>query len=249
MKLGIISDIHSNLEALETVLDHYKKQKADTLYFLGDMIGYGPSPCEVCNIMDEYLQNAVMGNHDYAASYEENSVLDTFNLSAKEMVIWTRNQLKGNSSDHLKKLRNLPLLRQFDRFTFVHSTPYKPQEWNYIFNIRQAYYIFYEFPTQICFVGHSHQPYIIEKTPSDELILAESNKIDIKKDHKYIINIGSVGQPRDMDNRACIAMIEFYNDTGYYELSRLDYDIEKTQKKMESFNLPKYLIDRLKEGR
>lgn len=249
MKIAIISDIHSNLEALNRVLEYYEKQKADGLYFLGDLVGYGPSPCDVCEIMKEHMGNSVMGNHDYAVSVENNSVLDTFNISAREMVIWTREQLQGKLPEYLDILQNLPLIREFDRFTLVHSTPYRPQEWNYIFNIRQAYYVFYEFNTQICFLGHSHQPYILEKAPSDDLYLINSNSIEIKKDHKYIINIGSVGQPRDLDNRACIATLDLTKNSGFYELCRIDYNIEETQTRMKDLHLPKYLIDRLREGK
>ncbi len=249
MKIAIISDIHSNLEALKKVLEFYQSKKADSLFFLGDLVGYGPSPCEACDLMKKYIHNSVMGNHDYAVSYENNSVLDTFNLSAREMVLWTRNKLNEKSPEYLEILRDLPLLRETENLTFVHSTPYRPQEWNYIFNIRQAYYMFYEFKTQICFVGHSHQPYILEKNPADELTLIDSNSVTIKKDHRYIINIGSVGQPRDLDNRACIAFLDISSGSGRYELYRLDYDIKKTQHKMRERNLPKYLIDRLKEGK
>lgn len=249
MKIAIISDIHSNLEALEKVMELYQARKAEALFFLGDLVGYGPSPCEVCELMKDFMPSSVMGNHDYAVSYENNSVLDTFNLSAREMVLWTRNRLNEKSPEYLKQLRNLPLLREFSNMTFVHSTPYRPHEWNYIFNIRQAYYMFYEFKTQVCFVGHSHQPYILEKNPNDELELIDSNKIRIKKNCRYIINIGSVGQPRDLDNRACIAFLDITSSTGSYELFRLEYDISKTQQKMKESNLPKYLIDRLREGK
>lgn len=249
MKLAIISDIHSNLEALTKVLTFYNAQSFDDLFFLGDLIGYGPSPCEVCDLMKKHMNNSVMGNHDYAASYENNSVLDTFNLSAREMVIWTRDQLLTRSPEYLTILHDLPLIREYAQFTFVHSTPYRPQEWNYIFNIKQAYYLFYEFKTQVCFVGHSHQPFIIEKMPNDELRLIETSEADLKPGHRYIINIGSVGQPRDLDNRACMATVEFESTRGFYELIRLDYDIQETQNKMKNLSLPQYLIDRLTEGK
>lgn len=246
MKIALISDIHANLTALEAVLAFTDEQEVDLLFCLGDLVGYGPCPNEVCERMAQYRENTVMGNHDYAVGAKDNVILETFNMSAREMCLWTRERM---SAQNMELLQSLKMVNTFENMTLVHSTPSKPEEWNYIFNVIQAYFTFFDFTTQICFVGHSHQPYVLEKSRDNDMRSYEDQAVEIKADCKYLINIGSVGQPRDGDPNAAVAILETKRQQGTYRLHRIAYDISQTQQRMRELKLPQYLIDRLENGR
>ncbi len=237
-KIAIISDIHSNLEAFTVVLEDIRQRNIDTVYCLGDVIGYGPNPVEclekalqVCNII-------LMGNHEEAVL----SAALAFNPSAKQAVDWTRTKLKpGFFSGSRKKerwdvLKTLPLCYTENDYLFVHASPLDPTM-DYVLKA-DTEDVFGEIPVKIrqifnqidkvCFVGHTHMPGIITEesewySPDDFGWVWEH-----KKGTRIICNVGSVGQPRDRDNRACYVT---YDETEIC-YHRLAYDFKKTQEKI-----------------
>jgi predicted phosphodiesterase len=242
MRYGFFSDVHSNLEALKTVIADFKNEKLDQIFFLGDAVGYGPDPNECVDLINDVAEIKLMGNHDYAAL----GLIETnlFNVYAQESMEWTKNVLSEKS---LKILSGLVMDHRFDQSYMVHSTPKEPQEWNYILDLDDAEENFKYFSKQICFIGHSHSPIIIKKPDDRHCLVLEEPQTQIEKDVKYLVNIGSVGQPRDGCNLACYLIYDA--EEKAITLKRLSYDYAKTQAKMKKKGLPQFLIDRLAMGR
>jgi predicted phosphodiesterase len=242
MRYGFFSDVHSNLEALKVVVADLQKEKLDQVFFLGDAVGYGPDPNECTSIIDQVAVVKLMGNHDYAAL----GLIETnlFNEYAQRSMEWTTGILTDKS---LKVLSKFAMDHRFDQSYLVHSTPKEPQEWNYIFDLDDAEENFNFFNKQICLIGHSHFPVIIKKYDDRHCFLHQETWTKIEKGFKYIINIGSVGQPRDGSNLASYLVYDADEKTA--RIKRLPYDFAKTQAKMEKRGLPQYLIDRLAVGR
>jgi diadenosine tetraphosphatase ApaH/serine/threonine PP2A family protein phosphatase len=182
----------------------------------------------------------VKGNHDQDAS-EDNS-LENMNPVAATALKWTREQLDDDQRLWLKKLR---MVRQVTDFTIVHSTLDQPVHWNYVTNRFDAMSNFsYQF-TQVCFHGHTHVPRVYVKSDKVREVPAES--VAIEPNAKYFINVGSVGQPRDGDPRACYAIYD--HESKIIVFRRVEYEVEKTQEKIRAAGLPKMLAERLAEGR
>ncbi len=242
MRYGFFSDVHSNLEALKVVVTDFRKEKLDQVFFLGDAVGYGPDPNECTSTIDQVAQVKLMGNHDYAAL----GLIETnlFNEYAQKSMEWTTSVLTEKS---LKTLSRFAMDHRFDQSYLVHSTPKEPQEWNYIFDLDDAEENFNFFNKQICMIGHSHFPAIIKKYDDRHCFLHQETQTKVEKGFKYIINIGSVGQPRDGSNLACYLVYDTKKQIA--TLKRLPYDFKKTQAKMEKRGLPRFLIDRLAVGR
>jgi diadenosine tetraphosphatase ApaH/serine/threonine PP2A family protein phosphatase len=182
----------------------------------------------------------VKGNHDEDAS--GNHSLETMNPVAAAALEWTRQQLTAEQRQWLTRLR---MVRQVSDFTVVHSTLDQPTHWNYVTNRFDAMSNFsYQF-TQVCFHGHTHVPRVYAKSDKVEELAADS--IIIEDGTKYFINIGSVGQPRDGDWRACYAIFDLDHRMVVYR--RVEYDISKTQEKIIAAGLPQMLAERIQEGR
>jgi predicted phosphodiesterase len=242
MRYGFFSDVHANLEALKVVVADFKKEKLDKILFLGDAVGYGPDPNECTSIIEDVSEIKLMGNHDYAAL----GLIETnlFNPYAQNAMEWTKNVLNEKS---LKILSSFSMDHRFDRFYLVHSTPKEPQEWNYIFDLDDAEDNFNFFNKQVCLIGHSHYPAIIRKYNDKHCFLHDETRVQIEEGFRYIVNIGSVGQPRDGSNKACY--LTYDDKQKRAALKRLSYDYKKTQAKMEKRGLPHFLADRLASGR
>lgn len=241
MKYAIISDVHGNLEALQRVLTEIDKKKVDEILCLGDLVGYGPNPNECVDIVRKISKITLAGNHDYAPLGKLD--VSYFNPWARSAISWTADELTRSSVDFLL---SLPLKIELDSFTIVHSTPYNPDEWNYIITLGDAIRNFSEFKGQACFVGHSHVPMIVAENKKGEHEVLSENPLKLKRDTRYIINVGSVGQPRDLNPKAAFAM--FDTKKKIYELFRVEYDMAETQRKIRSSGLPEFLADRLEKG-
>lgn len=241
MKYAIISDIHGNLEALQSVLDEIARREADEIVCLGDVVGYGPNPNECVQLIREKAQVILAGNHDYAPIGKMD--ISYFNPWARTAIEWTRQKLDESS---IEFLLSLPLKLEIDGFTVVHSTPHQPAEWNYIITIGDAIKNFPEFQNQVCFIGHSHVPMVISLDEKDVCRVVKDNPLTLKSELRYIINVGSVGQPRDFNPKASFGMYD--SVTKNYELCRVDYDIAETQNKIRESNLPGFLAERLEIG-
>ena len=242
MRCGFFSDVHSNLEALKAVIEDFKKERLEKIFFLGDAVGYGPDPNECVELIQKISTKSLMGNHDYAAL----DMMETswFNQYAREAIEWTKEEL---NEANFRILSDYVMDNRFSIFHMVHSTPKDPSSWDYIFDLDEAEENFRFFRTQVCLVGHSHRPFIIKKFDGKQSFLHEEGSVKIEEGFKYLINIGAVGQPRDGDNRACYLVYDDEQSTA--QLRRIDYDIKRTQKKMRKAKLPQFLIERLYYGR
>ncbi|MCX7661155.1 MAG: metallophosphatase family protein [Candidatus Omnitrophica bacterium] len=244
MRYGIFSDIHSNLEALEAVLDFYKKQKINQFFCIGDIVGYGDNPTECIPIIQELLCPTVAGNHDWAVI--EKFSLEYFNSYAKEAIIWTKGVLSSEEKSFLDSLR---LVYQDKELTSVHSSLDAPSEFFYIDNLDSALRCFSYLETSLCFVGHSHIPvvFILDRANNLSYFSDNSFEINLDKDKRYIINVGSVGQPRDRDYRAGACIYDTEEKTVSFR--RIVYDVASSAKKIIKAGLPSFLAQRLFLGR
>ncbi len=241
MLYAILSDVHSNLEALEAVLRNVDKRKVKDVLFLGDAVGYGPNPNECIELLMARCKVLLAGNHDWGVLGLTD--INYFNEYARAAIEWTKQVItEGNR----KTLRSLPVKKESNKedMTLVHSTPKEPEEWHYLLTLWDAEINFHYFDNKFCFLGHSHYPFVIEKLPSGELVAYKEAAV-IGKTERYIMSVGSVGQPRDGDPRACYAIV---NDEKM-EIIRVPYDIEAVQKKMIKEGLPLFLSERLSRGR
>jgi putative phosphoesterase len=182
MKIAIISDIHSNLDALTAVLKEIERIKVDEIYCLGDIVGYGPNPNECIDLVKSVTEKVVVGNHDSAVINQTDMML--FNSYARESTEWTRRMISDENYEYLLKL---PLKISEHDLLFVHSTPLIPEDWNYILTQHSAEKHFNYFTEQACFIGHSHRPEMFRSI-----------------DDRLIINVGSVGQPRDGNSKSVL---------------------------------------------
>jgi predicted phosphodiesterase len=242
MKIGFISDIHANLEALEACLADIKREKISKLFFLGDVVGYGPDPNKCIEIIDKRAQIKLLGNHDAATI----GLLDTecFNQYAQLSMSYTSQKLKEKN---LRKLRMFHLEASFDVFKMVHASPRKPSAWEYIIDIEDAEKNFKYFEQQVCVIGHSHRPAIIKKYKINRCETVPHDFVQLDDDYRYIVNVGSVGQPRDGDPRASYMVYD--SETRILSIRRVEYDFEKTQKKMREADLPRFLVERISVGK
>ncbi|MFQ5648608.1 MAG: metallophosphoesterase family protein [bacterium] len=241
MKYAIISDIHGNLEALESVLDEIERQSVDSVLCLGDVVGYGPNPNECVELVRQRAQVILAGNHDYAPIGKLD--ISYFNPWARTAIEWTRGKLLDSSVEFLL---SLPLKLEVDGFTIVHSTPNQPEEWNYIITIGDAVKNFPEFQSQVCFIGHSHVPMVISLDEKDSCRVVKENPLRLEDGLRYIINVGSVGQPRDLNPRSSFGIFNCVENV--FELFRVEYDIAETQRKIRASSLPDFLAERLEIG-
>ncbi len=242
MKIAIISDIHSNLEALENVLKDIEMEGVDHIFCLGDIVGYGPNPNECIEMVLSSVEKAVMGNHDYAAA--DLCSARNFNDYAKEAIYWTRDVLKKKNVERVKEF---PFIIIKDEITLVHSSPHEPHKFYYLFSESDVINGFGALKSRLCFVGHTHTPVAFVMEEDRKITALSASNLTINEKYRYIINVGSVGQPRDGDNRSCYGIFDTSENRFY--LRRVEYPIKIVQNKMRYENLPYYLIERLSEGR
>ena len=245
MRYLVMADIHSNLEALETVIRHAESQAGfESIWCLGDIVGYGADPVPCIDILCSYPLASVSGNHDLAAINV--LPLDEFNGYAREAVLWTRDQLGPR---HREFLASNPLTRVEDGVTLLHGTPRDPV-WEYylpqFLSNRDVVDSFLQFSTQSCLVGHSHIPFMCIED-SAHFIALQPEKKKLLSQTRCVVNPGSVGQPRDGDSRAAYALYDA--ETDMFTHYRVEYDIETTQAKIIAAGLPDVLAFRLSGGR
>ena len=256
---AVVSDIHSNLEALTTVLADIEKHGIKTVYCLGDVVGYGPNPSECLDLIINRTKWCVLGNHDYAVFYEPTN----FNFGAEQASFWSREILESEKDEDSRNRRwnflgKLPMRRTLKYkiasnsvpIDFVHASPRRPIN-EYIFpddvyNNPLKVRMLFERVKHICFVGHTHMPGVFLDEPDFYLPTELGETYPIIDDEKAIINIGSVGQPRDKDNRASYVFVKENN----VHFVRLEYDYKATMKKIFAIDqLDNFHADRLQNGR
>ena len=246
-KRAILSDIHGNLAALEAVLEDIDTQQVDSIVCLGDIVGYGPEPCACLDRAMEF-EFSILGNHDNSALFDP----EGFNAAAEQAIFWTRRQLEccdsaPRSFQRLEFLARMPRTLLEGNILFVHGSPRGPTN-EYVFpedtyNRRKMEKLFSLVPG-VCFQGHTHVPGIFT---SDFRFLrpAEIGEYYPLADEKIMVNVGSVGQPRDNDPRSCYVITD--GETLRYR--RVEYDIEDTVRKIEAIpDLDNFLGYRLRDG-
>jgi len=243
MRILIVSDIHANLVALETVLA--QAAPFDRIWCLGDVVGYGPEPNACIDRLRSFDLLCIAGNHDWAALGKLD--LEEFNPDARRAAVWTREQLTAANLEWLKELpERIPT--QADKFTLVHGSPCHPI-WEYVLTPAVARANFDCFDTPICLMGHTHVPVIYKYRAIDQTATAERlpENVPVKLNpERMMLNPGSIGQPRDGDARAAYALLDL--DALTLTHYRVAYDIGATQAKMEQSGLPLRLITRLSYG-
>jgi len=242
LRYGIFGDIHGNWHALEAVLDAYGDERIDAYLCTGDLVGYGAYPRECIEAVRDLTSHVVAGNHDFAVC--EKLTLEFFNSYAKSAVLWTRDAL---AEDDLEYLRNLPLMDVLDDDTTLsHATIYDAHAFDYIQTQYDAHLSLQELRTTCGFVGHSHIPitfYLKDGAVSWTL----EPVVDISDYEKVLVNVGSVGQPRDENPQAAYAV--FDTDERKVWVKRTDYDIEAAVAAIERNCLPRILGERLRLGK
>jgi predicted phosphodiesterase len=247
---AIISDIHSNLEALQAVLEDIAQYQVEAIYCLGDVIGYGPNPRECLDLVIDRCQVVLLGNHDQAVMFDPMQ----FNPTAERAIQWTRRQLETGSGNRQRQeqrwefLAERPMRHREEHVLYVHGSArnpineyvfpediYSPRKMEQIFALVERY----------CFQGHTHVPGLF--TESLQFLSPEEVDYSYQLDgRKTLCNVGSIGQPRDGDWRACYVLLE--DDTIYYR--RVEYDVNTTIEKIYAVpELENFLGDRLREGR
>ncbi len=241
MRILIISDIHGNLIAFESVLADAKGEW-DIIWCLGDLVGYGPHPNECVTRLREYEHISLSGNHDWAVL--EKLDINTFNQEAKKAIQWTQEAITHETREYLK---TLPTTIINGNFTLAHASPRQPV-FEYILDPHTAAINFDYFHTPFCLVGHTHVPVMYEEKGINRIIShtpAYNAAIQLNG-NRLIINPGSVGQPRDSDPRAAYALLD--TDSNMWEYRRVSYPISETQEEMRKHDMPIRLIKRLEYG-
>jgi diadenosine tetraphosphatase ApaH/serine/threonine PP2A family protein phosphatase len=253
LRQALVSDIHGNLEALQAVLTDISQQSVDEIICSGDVVGYGPNPCECLDLVIRKCRFTILGNHDQAALFDP----DGFNPVALRAIYWTRDRLDdpaGSRPQVINKrwdfLSELPKQQVEGEYTFVHGSPRDPTN-EYVFPEtifdRARMQLLFERVTQYCFQGHTHMPGVFT-TEMEFLTPKQFEYVYPLDSEKLMFNVGSVGQPRDEDNRACYAILDRQAKSVTYR--RVAYDFEATIKKIyEIDQLDNMLGDRLRTGR
>ena len=248
MRVLIISDIHANLTAFKAVLED-TKDKWDVIWFLGDLVGYGPDPNECVAELQKYNHIALSGNHDQAVL--GNLDIKSFNREAVAAITWTQEAISDETKEYLA---NCPSKHVEGIFTLAHASPRYPV-WEYILDPHTAAENFGWFETEYCIVGHTHVPVMFEEHNNGHrtIVVRMPNYGEMVPPYplsegngRLIINPGSVGQPRDSDPRAAYALLD--TDEMTWEYKRVEYPVAEVQERMQRFGMPQRLIDRLAHG-
>lgn len=226
MRYGIFSDTHANLGALEAVLREFDKESVDSLVCIGDTVGYGPQPQECCDKVRSLAKYTILGNHDAAVagrmdySYYYDAARDALDLHASLI-----------SKENMQWLKSLPYSERDDDVHFCHGSPLDLEQFEYIFTVDQAATCLpiWKHLGQVTFIGHSHlcKAYALGKERVYEVI---TKNFEVHPEFRYIVSVGSVGQPRDHDPRASYTI--FDTDRGYFEFKRVEYDIQNTAQRI-----------------
>jgi diadenosine tetraphosphatase ApaH/serine/threonine PP2A family protein phosphatase len=233
VRIACISDVHSNLEALTAALSEIERRGADAIYCLGDIVGYGADPAACLDLVQKHATGVVLGNHDAAVALEQG--LDQLPPDGKVAALHNRSQLSG---EQLVFLARLPLKIEMQGCTFVHASPYEPEKWRRVDNLLSLQQQFDYFKGDICFIGHTHVPGIAAN---------RIGVLTVRRGSRFLINVGSVGQPRDRNPRLSFGL--FDSETFTCEIIRVPYDVATAAAKIRAIGLPESLARRLESGR
>lgn len=243
MLIGVISDIHGNMQALEAVLAAMKVLHVDEILCAGDIVGYGANPVECVDLVREKSRAAVAGNHEMGVMSQESNAF--FNKVAREACLWTRAALGPPEKAYIAALPLVRELRQ-DRLVLVHAELCLPGLFDYIQTLSDARDNILPLPPGfVCFFGHSHAPFVFLE--GEALAFSTSPEVAIAPGARALVNVGSVGQPRDGDPRSCFATMDTEERT--VRMHRVWYDYEQAGERIRRAGLPEILADRLRYGR
>jgi len=246
MRFGIFSDVHANLEALQAVLNAYEQAQIDRYICLGDIVGYGANPNECCQIVRDLTDLVVLGNHDAACAARMST--EWFNGAARAAVEEHQHMLEAT---HLRWLAQLPYRIDLDDMLLCHGSPYLVEEFPYILDEAdvESIVLHLSIPQPLIFVGHTHQgaAFIFHQQPALRIWKDVRQTIQIAPGHGYVLNVGSVGQPRDGDWRPSYAILDTV--AGTFELRRTEYDVDLASEKIARLAFPPWLSQRLFLGR
>lgn len=244
MRLGIFSDVHSNIEALTTVVDAYKKLETpvDRYICLGDVVGYGANPNECCEIVRELSDFTILGNHDAAVCGRMNYAF--YYDAARNALDWHSRQLVEYHHEWLKTLTYRKDMKE-ERLSFCHGAPVNLEEFEYVFNLKQATHLIQHWDEMewITFIGHSHLTKAFELDREGVATEMFGPQLTFQEGKKYIVTVGSVGQPRDNDNRACFGVFDLEANT--FDYHRVPYDIREAARKIFQSELSSDFAKRL----
>ena len=238
-RYAILGDVHANWEALSAVLEDAEKQRVDAYVCVGDLVGYNADPVRCLDRLRALNVLSVRGNHDHLCACAGGTM--SLVAHAAAAVAWTRRQL---SASDIQYLSGLQMSAQTGGFTIVHNTLQISADWTYVFTVRDAEESFRFQTTPVCFYGHTHMPIVFEKDARVTYRIYDRIRLD--RGRKYLVNIGSVGQPRDRDPRASYAVYDA--GRGVVDLRRVRYDIATAQSKIRDAGLPEWLAFRLDFG-
>ena len=234
MRIAVISDIHSNLPALEKALSIIKEQSVDTIYCLGDIVGYGSQPNECIDLIRKKSSVCVMGNHDSAVI--NSSEIQYLPPEGRIAAEWTLKILTQENRIFLSQLR---YTCELDIVTLVHASPKNPENWTYVMDLDEAKRQFQYFSTRFCFIGHSHIPFAC----GEDLRTMQLTKGSTMR---FLMNVGSLGQPRDGNPMLSFGILD--TDAWSFEIIRAEYDITQAARSIIDAGLPSVLAERLFKG-
>ena len=240
MRIAILSDVHANLEALAEVEAALLREGLDRIICLGDVVGYGASPNACCEIVRRLAPVTLLGNHDAAVSGRMDYAY--YSDAARPALDWTAREL---DPAHLEWLRTLPYTHRMAEVAFCHGSPILPAEYAYVFALEQARELLPHLPrlAEVTFIGHSHLCKAFALGAEGEVEELSGTHLDLHRSRKYILSVGSVGQPRDYDSRACFVLYDTEARTVDYR--RVAYDIETSARKILSARLASNFAKRL----
>lgn len=246
MRIGILGDVHSNLEALTAAVARLRDERVEHWVQVGDIVGYGADPIACVELVRELRCTVCLGNHD--AAVVGFIPTEYFNHFARRAIEWTREHLRPAEMDYL---RSLPLKVEHPLYTVVHGSLHLPEQFGYVFSPVEAADSIAKQRTKLAFVGHSHIPAVYmhrnHGSPRDlQCVFEPEFEVDVSSHDRVLVNVGSVGQPRDEDPRAACAVYD--SDAQIVRVVRAEYDIETTQRKIRAAGLPSVLADRLALG-
>jgi predicted phosphodiesterase len=242
MRWGIFSDIHSNLEALEAVAKAYKSEGIDTYLCLGDVVGYGANPAECIQITRRLTRITIAGNHDWATAGLFS--LEYFNDWARKAVLWTQENIDSANRNFLAALR---LVYKNEDLVMVHGSLNQPEGFNYMTDFSEASKAFSLMNGSVCFIGHTHAVGVFIQDRQQRIDYQGEVGFKLQEGCRYIVNVGSVGQPRDGNNKASFCIFDTKKQTVV--VKRVNYDIKSAQEKIIAAGLPSFLAARLSMGR
>ncbi len=240
MRIAVFADVHGNLEALTAVLQDMATRAPERVLFLGDAVGYGPDPNACVEKIFEVADTVVAGNHDHGAL--ELTSTAHFNPFAQGAILWTQNVLTGENRE---RLLSMPMTAREGELFLVHATPERPEAWAYLLYEEEARRQLKFFEEKACLYGHTHRS-LGFVGDGNNVRLTTERLLTFQDQFRYIVNVGSVGQPRDSDPDAAYCLY----DTREKVLSfhRVPYNYRITQEKMRAAGLPAFLIQRLQVG-